>query len=253
LENGFKYHLTEKEGIMKRSFFKGIFFTTLFVLSAFTWTQAQEPSTMKLPEPVKKGGLTIMEAFSKRASERSWADKELSSQDLSNLLWAGNGINRPDIKKRTAPSAMNAQDVDIYVIMKSGAYLYDAFNHALNLVSEGDHRSEVAMSMGGPKPSDRTPATSSAAAPVRPMPAASIILVSDLSKFRMGTDESKKEIGIIDSALVSENISVFCAGNGLTNVPRASINKDALKVLLKLKDTQYIVLENAVGYPTETR
>ena len=82
-----------------------------------------------------------------------------------------------------------------------------------------------------------------------------LIMVSDRSKLGMGTDETKKETGIIDAALVSENISLFCAGNGLANVPRTGSisNKDALKTLLKLKDTQYIVIENAVGYPVETK
>jgi nitroreductase len=273
---------------------KGKFLMTLLVLCIFTWAQAQESKTIKLTQPTKKGGLTIMEAFSKRASERSWADRELSSQDLSNLLWAANGINRPDSKKRTAPSPGNSQDVDIYVFIKSGVYLYDAAGHALNLVSAGDHRSElISMPRGGPKPSagaSGTPGNApvgvpggSSAAPggstsAPPgggtrapggMPArdaggaaagnstaaANFLMVSDISKFGMGTDESKKETAIIDTAMVSENISLFCAGNGLANVPRTGSlsNKDALKTLLKLKDIQYIVIENAVGYPVESK
>jgi nitroreductase len=225
---------------------------------------------------MKKGGLSIMESFSKRSSSRTWADKELSIQDLSNLLWAANGINRPDSGKRTAPSAMNMQDVDIYVFIKSGVYLYDATNHALNLVVAGDHRSEVSMSRGGPGPSGAasgTPGSSPAGVPGgspsappgggssspssssagQSTAAANLITVSDISKFSMGTDETKKELGTIDAAIVAENICLFCAGNGLATVPRYSINKDALKTLLKLKDTQYIVLENAVGYPVETK
>ena len=279
---------------MNRIYIKGIFFTTLLLLCLFTWVQAQESNNIKLTQPTKKGGLTIMETFSIRASERSWADRELSSQDLSNLLWAANGINRSDSKKRTAPSAGNSQDVDIYVIMKSGVYLYDAANHALNLVSAGDHRSEIGRPMGGPRSSGgapENPGNAPADAPGGPsaaqggtpsappgggtgarggMPdrgaggpaagnstaAVNLIMVSDRSKLRMGTEETKKETGIIDAALVSENISLFCAGNGLANVPRAgsiSDKKDALKTLLKLKDTQYIVIENAVGYPVETK
>jgi hypothetical protein len=279
---------------MNRTSIKGIFFTILLVLCVFTWVQAQESKTIKLVQPTKKGGLTIMEAFSKRASERSWADRELSSQDLSNLLWAANGINRPESKKRTAPSPGNSQDVDIYVFMKSGVYLYDAANHALNLVSAGDHRSElISIPMGGPRPSgvaSSTPGNSPAgvrdgssaapgSSPSAPpgggngapagMPAhtdggaaagnstaaANLLMVSDISKFGMGTDESKKVTAIIDTALVSENISLFCAGNGLANVPRTGSlnNKDPLKTLLKLKDSQYIVIENAVGYPAATK
>jgi hypothetical protein len=296
---------------MDRTFIKRIFISTLFIVFVFTCVQAQETKTIKLPDPTKKGGLPIMEAFSKRASDRSWADKDLSMQDLSNLLWTANGINRSDSKKRTAPSAMNAQDVDIYVIIKSGVYLYDAASHVLNLIVSGDHRSEVGMSMGGARPSSgssgapgATPGgapggapgsapggtpggapgsapagapssapggkaasgpSGSSAAPAgmpsapgggsaqRSSAAASLVMVSDLSKFRMGTDESKKETGAIDAAIVSENIALFCAGNGLATVPRTGINKEGLKTLLKVKDTQYIVIENAVGYPAETK
>ena len=72
----------------------------------------------------------FMKALSDRHSDREYADKELSLQDLSDLLWAANGINRPD-GKRTAPSALNKQDIDIYVIMKEGAYLYDTKTNSL--------------------------------------------------------------------------------------------------------------------------
>jgi nitroreductase len=272
-----RIELKKKEIIMKKSSIKWVFISSLFVLCIFTWAQAQESKTIKLPEPAKKGGLSIMETFAKRASSRSWEDKDLSQQDLSNLLWAANGINRPD-KKRTAPSAMNVQDVDIYVLIKSGVYLYDAANHALNLIASGDHRSEIGMSMGGSRPSGGTPGSAptggapAGGAPSAPsegkaggpggdnagksMPAANLIMVSDLSKFSMGNDAAKKEMGIIDASIVSENINLFCAGNGLATVPRIgsiSNQKDALKTLLKLKDTQYIVIENPVGNPSTVK
>ena len=95
--------------------------------------QAEAAPTIKLSEPSNKGGLPMMEALWLRASVRAWSERELSTQDLSDLLWAANGINPPD-KRRTAASAMNAQDVDIYAFTKAGVYLYDAANHALTLV-----------------------------------------------------------------------------------------------------------------------
>jgi hypothetical protein len=255
---------------MNKTFIKGIFFSVMLLLCIFASAQAQETKTMKLDTPAKKGGLSIMETFSGRASSRSWADRDLSSQDLSNLLWAANGINRPDSKKRTAPSAMDVQDVDIYVFIKSGIYIYDAANHSLNLIVSGDHRSELGMSMGGSRPSGSAPGGSASAPPGggitsgapgssasgNSTAAANLVMVSDLSKMSMGTDELKKEMGVIDAAIVSENIALFCAGNGLATVPRiGSINskKDSLKTLLKLKDTQYIVIENPVGYPAESK
>ena len=214
---------------------------------------------IKLNEPNKTRGLPVMEALSVRASVREWSEKELGLQDLSDLLWAANGINRPD-KRRTAASAMNAQDVDVYVFRKDGVYLYDAGNHALVPVVEGDQRSQIAgMPGGGPGGPGGTgrsgaPAPPPGAQPGRgPMgppstPPVQLILVSDISRFRAGSTELKLEWGAIDTGLVSQNIALFCAGTGLGTRPRASISKDRLKVLLKLKDTQYPLLEHPVGY-----
>ena len=80
-----------------------------------------------------------MKALADRHSEREFANKKLSLQDLSDLMWAAIGINRED-GKRTAASALNKQDVDVYVLMEEGAYLYDPKAHQLNPVAEGDHR-----------------------------------------------------------------------------------------------------------------
>lgn len=110
---------------MKTALCKRLFLASLLLLPGSFWGRAQEPKTIKLNEPNKTRGLSVMEALSVRASVRDWSDRDLSLQDLSDLLWAANGINRPDSRKRTASSAMNAQDVDIYVFLKEGVYLYD--------------------------------------------------------------------------------------------------------------------------------
>jgi nitroreductase len=248
---------------MRRPFIRGFVWAALLVFSGFAWAQAQDAPTIKLPEPNKKGGLPVMEALSTRASVRGWSDKELNSQDLSDLLWAANGINRPDIKKRTASSAMNAQDVDIYVFMKDGVYVYDATNHALNPVASGDHRAEIGMSPGGARPPGGPPA---GAPPGRPAGAPTggpggqgapapinLVLISDTSRFGGGTPELKYEWGAIDTGIVSQNISLFCAAKGIGTRPRASISKDNLRKLLKLKDTQYPFLEHPVGYLATTK
>jgi hypothetical protein len=134
---------------MRRAFLEVASWAFLLLLPLLIWAQAQEPKTIKLNEPNKKRGLPVMEVLSVRASAREWSDQELSLQDLSDLLWAANGINRPESGKRTASSAMNAQDVDIYVFRKDGAYLYDASRHALNLVVAGDFRSDIMMARPG--------------------------------------------------------------------------------------------------------
>jgi hypothetical protein len=264
---------------MKRAL-SGVFGALLLMFSLLSWAPAQGLNTIKLNEPNKKRGVPVMEALSIRASVREWSEKDLSLQDLSDLLWAANGINRAD-KRRTASSATNAQDVDIYVFMKDGVYLYDAANSALKPVLAGDHRSEIMMSMGGSRggapgaaPGGGPPAGTPAGAPggtgpqagaappggapagapggarggAESNPPIQLVLVTDISRFPMGTPELKLEWGGIDTGIVSQNISLFCAATDLGTRPRAAISKEGLKTLLKLTDTQYPLLNHPIGY-----
>jgi SagB-type dehydrogenase family enzyme len=208
--------------------------------------KSAELETITLNEANKKRGLPFMETLSVRASAREWSDRDLSLQDISDLLWAANGINRPDEKKSTAPSAQNAHDVDIYVFMKDGVYLYDAGDHALEPVLTGDFRSQIMMTPP-PRPKD------AGDPPLPPPPPPSnppiqIILVSDVSRFKFGPPELKPEWGAIDAGIVSQNISLFCAATGLVTRPRASMDKGKIKNLLKLSDTQHVFLDHPVGY-----
>ena len=187
-----------------------IFASLLLVVTMY----AQDLKAIKLSSPDKNRGSSIMKALSDRHSDREYAAKELSLQDLSDLLWAANGINRPD-GKRTAPSALNKQDIDIYVIMKEGAYLYDAKANSLQPIAKGDHRAAVAGSQDFVK-----------SAPV------SLVLVSDLSRFGNIADHT-------------------CAATGLATVPRATMDQAALKRILKLTDSQLPIMNNPVGYPRE--
>lgn len=194
----------------------------------------QAVQDIKLNAPDMDRGLTIMKAFEKRGSATSFSSRELSLQDLSDLLWASNGINRPESGKRTAPTAVNAQDVDIYVLLRSGAYLYDHKAHLLKGIAAGDNRKLV---------SDRQ--TTFANAPVM------LVLVSDISRFRGDDSDRKLSWAAMDAGIVSQNVSLFCAGAGLATRPRASMDIESLKKLLSLSDTQYPMLNNPVGYPNE--
>lgn len=243
---------------------------TAFLLVSLLLTplflSAQNPKTIKLNEPNKKRGLPVMEALAVRASASQWSTQDLSAQDLSDLLWAANGINRPDNSKKTAPSAMNAQDVDIYVFLKDGAYLYEAKTHSLIEVVSGDQRSlffqprpprPAGAGQPGEKPPvpgqpGQQPPTPPAGAP-RPqqqitMAPVVLLLVSDISRFRGGSDEMKKEWAALDTGIVSQNISIFCAGTGLGTRPRSGMDREKLKELLKLKDTQLPLLNHPVSY-----
>jgi nitroreductase len=242
---------------MKRACLAGFLLAALVLGPVLSWGQPQDLKTIKLNEPNKTRGLPVMQAFALRASVRDWSEKDLNLQDLSDLLWAANGVNRPD-GKRTAPSAMNAQDIDIYVFMKDGAYLYDAAGHMLKPIVAGDHRSEVTMRPGGPgakpeaKPQTPPPGAKPEAkpgpgGPGTPAPV-QIFLISDISRFTRGETAGKLEIAALDAGIVSENIGLFCAGTGLATRPRASMDKAKIKELLKLSETQYPFLNMPVGY-----
>ncbi len=221
-----------------------IFALILFVIPCFG--EDAELKTIKLNNPDKKRGLPFMETLSVKASALEWSDRNLSLQDLSDLLWAANGVNRPAEKKYTASSAQNAHDVDIYLFMKDGVYLYDYDNHLLEPVLAGDFRSQIMMT---PPPMPKKP--DGAAMPPRPAPSnppIQIILISDISRFRMGPPELKYEWGAIDTGIVSQNISLFCAATGIKTRPRASMDKEKVKELLNLSESQYVFLNHPVGY-----
>lgn len=194
---------------------------------------AQELQVIKLNAPDKTRGSATMKAFSDRHSDRVFDEKELSIKDLSELLWAANGINRPG-GMRTAPSAMNRQEIDVYVIRKDGAYLYDAAAHSLTPVAAGDHRGAVAGGQDFAK-----------SAPV------SLVMVIDLEKLGDPTAAQTRLMGAVDAGIVSQNINIFCAGIGLSTVPRASMDQNELRKVLKLRDTQLPIMNNPVGYPAK--
>jgi nitroreductase len=171
-----------------------------------------------LPKPVTTGGMPLMEALSKRASSREFSTADLDNQTLSNLLWAAWGFNRSD--KRTAPSANNKQELSLYVVLKTGAYLYDAKANKLALKVKGDLRGKT----GG---QDFV-----ATAPVN------IVFVED---------QSKKGAGATDSGFISQNIYLFCASENLATVVRGWFDAKTLKEALKLEENLQPILTQTVG------
>lgn len=215
---------------MKRTILFFTFTALVFSLSA------QNSVVIKLNEHTKYRGYNTMEAFQKRRSVNIYETRDLSLQDLSDLLWAANGINRPENGKKTAPSAMNSQDVDIYVSRANGTYLYNAITNDLVLVTTEDLR----PLMDGNRPLG-TPVI--------------LLLVSDMSRYKNyspgNPDQNRHlfEVGAIDAGIVSQNISLFCAANDLGTRPRASMNQEALRKALNLKESQVMWLNHPVGYP----
>lgn len=190
-----------------------------FIMAFGCTMNAQE---IKLPAPNRTGGKPLMESLSQRKSTRSFSDKELSKQQLSDLLWAANGFNRDD--KRTAPTANNRQELELYVVLKDGIYFYNAKEHKLTLVNKGDYRKNAGMQ------------EFVAQAPLN------ILFVSDSEK------ASSSNYSYTNCGFISQNIYLYCASEGLGTVVRGSFDKKVLHDLLKLPATQEVLLSQTVGY-----
>jgi len=182
-----------------------------------------------LPAPQKTGGMPLMEALSKRSTIRAFDTTDISMQQLSNLLWASFGINRPD-GKRTAPSANNKQEIDIYVLLKQGAYIYDAKKNRLNQVIAEDIRNQATERRF-------------AEAPVQ------LIFIADFAKRMGNSEENNLRTANIDCGYISQNTYLYCASEGLVTGARGTVKRDALISKLNLRPEQAIILAHSVGHP----
>jgi SagB-type dehydrogenase family enzyme len=193
---------------------------------------AQELKPIQLPPPQTEIGKPLMQALKLRQSSRSFDSKPLPLQELSNLLWAANGINRPDSGKRTAPSAMNWQEVDVYVARPDALYLYEAKMHSLTPVVGKDLREATGAHQSFVKD-----------APVN------LVYVADSTRMQRASDEDKSIYSATDVGFIAQNVYLYCASQGLAVVVRGSIDRPALAQAMKLRPEQKIVLAQTVGYP----
>ena len=192
---------------------------------------AQDLKPVQLPPPQKEIGKPLMQVLSLRHSSRDFDPKPLLPQDLSNLLWAADGINRGESGKRTAPSAMNWQETDVYVILSDGAFLYDAKANSLNPVIAGDVRA-LAGTQGFVKGAPLT-----------------LVYVVDYARMTKANDEDKKLYGAADVGFIAENAYLYCASQGFAVVVRGSVDRPVLSERLRLRPDQKIILAQTVGYP----
>jgi len=204
---------------------------------SFTITQDTNPSKeIALPAPRRHGGLPLMDALDRRRSVRSWSDADISDQQLADLLWASFGINngKPlmgDPGLRTAPTARNHQEIELYVFLRSGIYRYDAGKNALTLVREGDHRPKAGMQ----EFFAQTPL--------------SVCVAADYDKMTAYTPEKKDFYSAVDAGYVSQNIYLYCAAAGLATVACGRIDRDSLGKLLHLGEGRAI-LSHPIGHAT---
>ena len=196
-----------------------------------TLTFAEDLKPIQLLKPQVDRGRPLMQVLKDRSSSRSFRSEKLPLQVISNLLWAAFGINRPDTGKRTAPSAVNWQEIDIYVAMAEGLYLYDAKTHILKPVLSADIRA-----MTGRQEFVKD-------APVN------LIYVADFSRMGTATKEDKDLYSAADTGFIGQNVYLYCASEGLATVVRGSIDRQALAKAMKLRPEQKIILAQSVGYP----
>lgn len=186
-------------------------------------------AAQELPRPAVTGGKPLMEALAERKSVRSFSEKELPQQILSNLLWAAWGVNRPATGQRTAPSAHNRQPIDLYVITARGAFLYEAKTHSLAPAAAGDLRK-----LAGRQDFVYT-------APVN------LIYVEDTA--RSGGDPQSAVWSGVTAGAIAQNVYLYCASEGLGTVVRGWVDHEPLAKALGLKPTQRVILAQTVGYP----
>lgn len=208
---------------------KKILYALLFTASII---YSQELKTIQLPQPQKEIGKPLMQALALRQSSRVFDIKALPLQELSNLLWAACGVNRPESGKRTAPSARNWQEIDVYVGLPDGVYLYEPTAHRLAPVSAGDLRALFGVQ------------DFVKSAPLN------LVYVSDYSRIKSNdNDETKLMWTSAGAGLIAQNVYLYCASQNLGCVVRGLIDKPKLGGALKLSADQKIILSQTVGYP----
>jgi len=206
---------------------------------------SQDIQPIELPRPVLDRKKSIGKALQQRRTTREISDKKITLQVLSNLLWAANGVNRKigpfGIPGRTAASASNSQEIDLYVAMQEGIYLYDAFQHKLAPVVAGDLR---ALAIGPGQ------AHFAAKAPVQIIYIADIFKLSNTSGYqepRLQIPEIQKSYYYVDTGLIAGNVYLFASSQGLASWFH-NCNITGLAAKLNLRADQRILFGQTVGY-----
>ena len=204
--------------------------TLTVLLAGVLFAPAQDLKPVQLPQPQTEGGRPLMQVLKDRKTTREFSSEKLPLQTVSNLLWAAFGINRPT-GQRTAPSAVNWQEIDIYVALAEGLFIYDAKANALQPVLAEDVRAATGIQA---YPKD---------APVN------LIFVADLEKPSKVPETEKDFWSAADVGFISQNVYLFCASEGLASGVRAMIDRPALAKTMKLRPKQKILLAQSAGYP----
>ena len=186
---------------------------------------------LALPPAQTTGGMPIMDALHARQSQRDFEPTALPMQTLSDLLWAAAGINRPLLGGRTAPSAMNAQEVDVYVAMPAGLYRYDPARHVLDLRFASDVRSVT----GYQDFVDTAPLD--------------LVYVADHARMKLVPAADRTAYASAAAGAMAQNVYLYCASAGLATVIRAWLDRGALARAMGLDADAQVLLAQTVGRP----
>jgi nitroreductase len=189
---------------------------------------------IKLPDPVRTGGKPLNEALAARQTHRDFSTAPLTDQELSDLLWAANGFNRPDQKKRTAPTAVNRQEVDIYVCRADGAYFWDSEANVLKQVTDKDLRGFTGR-MGSPE-------NFALVAPI------ALVYVIDYE--RQGMQQRPQDAfkyASVDCGFIGQNVYLHAAAAGLHTVFLGSLDPAKLSEALGLPPHRVPLFAQTVG------
>ena len=207
---------------------KNLFFAAVLYLAFSAIPTAAQTTTLPKPN-MNRRTPSVMQTFAQRKSDRSFSNRNIDRQTLSDLLWCAQGKNRED-GKLTTPTCRNWQEIRLYVFDNRGVSLYDPQAHSLQQVARGDHRKLVASAQEW-----------AADAPI------CNVLVNDLDKPQK-YDERAREMTAVDVGICTQNICLACAAFGLATVPRASMDREGIRKLLKLSENQQPIMNNPVGY-----
>ncbi len=215
--------------LSEASRFPGIAVLVLSFLSVPS-VAAELPLPLELPKPKLDSPATLVSALKARKSSREFSPAPLPPQALADLLWAAAGVNRED-GKRTVPSARNWQEIDVYVVLPAGAYVYDSKAHALRGVVKGDLRAATGLQ------------DFVAVAPLN------LVYVADLSRMSGASGADRDLYAAIDAGFVSQNVYLWCSATGLSTVVRGLVDRPALAKALGLRADQRIIVAQTVGFP----
>jgi len=189
-----------------------------------------DPATATaLLQPTRQGGMPLMEALLHRESKREFSPEPLSEQSLADLLWAAAGVNRPELGGRTAPSAMNAQEVQLYVALPKGLFVYEPVAHALRLVAGSDVRRVTGYQ------------------DFVDLAALDLIYVADHARMKLVPAAQREPYSFAAAGAMAQNVYLYCASAGISTVVRAWFDRQALAQAMGLGTDQQLLLAQTVG------